>query len=517
MAVELADRGLDVLITGDGADPPAPFERRPDQPSVWHLPFTTDPDLVAEADVVQPLPLVLATVGQSAARAVLVNLDHYESVHITVEIDRVEGTLAAMATELAGTTVPIGTAVVAVGFGYGVVDRLEGGVVVDDLDEVTTLVRSDEKAIILIDPRTTRDQLLDLLRGTENLRLVTAGPVAPAGTALVVDPVHPSFGDQTLIPVQPSHVSDESLEQVQTLFEIAEEDPIATLPGASETVGANTTTEGAPAEKVIVSILGEPSISIDDGAPLDLAQAVSPTAGTKARRVVELIVYLAAHDGTATRGEWLTDVSPDKALTDGYVRNLVLLTRRSLEAITGAPDLLSYDKATQRFTLAERVGTDWKQFQMAASEGGSEGLQSALDFVQGVPFGVDPAPWTSAGGLSYVMADSIADAAMALGEIALAEGESQLATWAARHGHLANRYDQGLWRVLLRGAEDHATLQQIWQELYALLAIDGDPAADLEPATVALFDSLNTPKRPAPEVVVLQGDNDAVIPTRRAV
>ena len=51
--------------------------------------------------------------------------------------------------------------------------------------------------------------------------------------------------------------------------------------------------------------------------------------------VVELLVYLAAHDGTATRGEWLTDVSPEKALSDGYVRNLVLLTRRSLEEITG--------------------------------------------------------------------------------------------------------------------------------------------------------------------------------------
>ena len=154
---------------------------------------------------------------------------------------------------------------------------------------------------------------------------------------------------------------------------------------------------------------------------------------------------------------------------------------------------------------------------MAASEGDSEGLQSALDLVRGVPFGVDPAPWTSAGGLSYVLADSIADAAMALGEIALADGESQLATWAARQGQLANRYDQGLWRVLLRAAEDHATLQQIWQELHALLAVDGDPAADLEPATVALYDSLNTPKRPAPEVVVLQDDDDAVIPTRRAV
>ena len=54
-------------------------------------------------------------------------------------------------------------------------------------------------------------------------------------------------------------------------------------------------------------------------------------------------------------------------------------------------------------------------------------------------------------------------------------------------------------------------------ELHALLAVDGDPAADLEPATVDLYDSLSTPKRSAPEVVVLQDDDDAVIPTRQAV
>ncbi|MGO8871995.1 MAG: hypothetical protein ACLQPH_11455 [Acidimicrobiales bacterium] len=97
--------------------------------------------------------------------------------------------------------------------------------------------------------------------------------------------------------------------------------------------------------------------------------AVSPIAGTKARRVVELLVHLAAHGGTATRGEWLTDISPDKALSDGYVRNLVLLIRRSLEAVTSDPDLLAYYKATQRFSLAERVTTDWKQFHSAASVG----------------------------------------------------------------------------------------------------------------------------------------------------
>ena len=338
VGVELADHGLDVLVTGDSADPPAPFERRPDRPDVWHLPFTTDPGFVDEADAVPPLPLVLATVGQGAAGTVLVNVDHYGSVHITVAADRVEGTLAAMATELAGTTAPIGTAsspsASATAWSTGSKEGSSSTI----STKSTALVRSDEKAIVLVDPRTTTDQLLDLVRGTENVHLVTAGPVAPDGTALVIDPEHPSFGDQTLEPVQPSHVSDDSLEEVQTLFELAEEDQAPRCQDGSETIEAHPTSEARSGrEGDDRSILGEPTISVGDGGAIDLVQAVSPTAGTKARRVVELLVYLAAHDGTATRGEWLTDVSPDKALSDGYVRNLVLLTRRSLEAITGDP------------------------------------------------------------------------------------------------------------------------------------------------------------------------------------
>ena len=244
---------------------------------------------------------------------------------------------------------------------------------------------------------------------------------------------------------------------------------------------------------------------------------MSPTAGTKARHVVELLVYLAAHDGTATRGEWLTDVSPDKALSDGYVRNLVLLTRRSLEAITGDGDLLAYDRTTQRFTLAERVRADWTMFRSFAAGGEPDGLRAALSLVRGMPFGANPEPWTSAAGISYAMVAEIVDAAVSLAEHALSDGEAQLATWAARQGQLADRYDQGLWRILLRAAGDNPTRERIWQELGDLLAVDGDAATDLDPATVDLYRVLSTPRPVSADVVVLQEDDEVVIPTRQAV
>ncbi len=517
VGVELVNHGLDVLVTGDSPEPLAPFGYRPDRPGVWHLPFTTDSGVVDEVVTSSPVPLVLATVGQGVVGALLVNVNHYRSIHIAGSADRVESILSAMATELAGTTSPKGTAAIVVGFGYGVVDRLDGGVVVDDLEEATALTRSGEEVIVLVDPQTTTRQLLDAIRGRENVHLVTAGPAAPEGTVLILDPEHPQLEDHRLNPVRPSQVSDDSLEEVQTLFELAEGDPDANAHHGSEANEARRPSESVPAGKVMIGLLGEPTISVGVGDPQDLVAAVSPTAGTKARRVVELLVYLAAHGGTATRGEWLTDISPDKALSDGYVRNLVLLTRRSLDTITGDPDLLAYDKATQRFSLAERVTNDWKQFQSAASVGAPGQLRTALGLVRGAPFGVNAAPWTSAGGLSYVVGDAITDAALALGGLALDDGDPRLATWAARQGQLANRYDQGLWRILLRAAGDDTACQQIWNELHALLGVDGDPAEDVESATIDLYDSLSAPRRTATEAVVLQDDDEAVIPTRRAV
>src|ERR1019366_556281 len=93
VGVELVTHGLDVLVTGDSSEPLAPFARRPDRPDVWHLPFTTDPSVVDEAVTSSPATLILATAGQGTVGALLVNVNHYRSIHITVSADRVEGIL----------------------------------------------------------------------------------------------------------------------------------------------------------------------------------------------------------------------------------------------------------------------------------------------------------------------------------------------------------------------------------------------------------------------------------------
>jgi hypothetical protein len=518
-SVRVLDQGLEILVAPETGEPRVPFENRPGDPAVWYLPYDADPGVADNSVLSEPPPLTLVTVGHGDNGTLLVNLDHYGSIHIQVAADQVPGTLAAIAAELAGTTAPEAVTVIAIGVGHGVIDRLGSGVVTDDVDAVLTHSPSGEEAIVLIDAASLTGALAELAARTAGLRLVTAGPVAPAGTGLVVDPAAPILSDHELDPVEPAQVTRDTLAQVGALLDLAEA-PTDVRPGDQpygQFAGRVASLNGPPTGPITIGIFGEPTIAVGDGASQDLLDAVSATAGTKARRVVELLVYLAAHGGTATRGEWLTDISPDKALSDGYVRNLVLLTRRSLEAVAGDPDLLVYDRATQRLNLTSKVRTDWAMLRTLTTSGQPEELRAALSLVRGVPFGVNPEPWTSAAGISYVIIDDIVDAAAVFGEHALSIGDQQLATWAVRQGQLANRYDQGLWRILLRAAGDNPGRQRVWQELHALLAVDGNPVDDLDPATVDLYHVLNVSRPTASEVVVLQGEDDAVIPTRRAV
>ena len=517
LGVSVRPDGLDVFVNEGADEVPAPFEDRPGEPSSWHLPATTDAGVLDDTVVAEPVPLTLFSVGQRQDATLLVNLDHYPSVHMKVTADRVTGTLAAIGTELAAATGSPARSVLAVGFGHGVIDRLDGGIVTDDLDTALTHLRPGERSILLADAAVLNGRLAELRR-LPALHLVTAGPLAPAGVGLIIDPANPSFDGQHVEPFESVHVDGATFDRVDALLDLAEapadagpnDEPYRCFDGAVAPL------EPQPGDAIVLGFVGEPTIAVGECAARDLLEAVSPTAGTKARRVVELLVYLAAHDGTATRGDWLTDVSPDKALSDGYVRNLVLLTRRSLEAITGDGDLLAYDRTTQRFALAERVRSDWTILRSFAAGGEPDGLRAALSLVRGMPFGANPEPWTSAGGISYAIVAEVVDAAVALAEHALCVGEAQLATWAARQGQLVDRYDQGLWRILLRAAGDGPNRERVWQELCALLAVDGDAAADLDPATVDLYNVLSAPRQLS-DVVVLQDDDDVVLPTRQAV
>ena len=516
LGVEASPQGLDVFVAGEIGEVPAPFEPGA-QPDVWHLPLRTDPGVLDEAMVPEPVRLILFSIGQRAGVSVLINLEHYLTVHVQVPAERAAGALAAIGTELAASG-SSRARVLAVGFGYGVIDRFDDGAVAEDLDAVLRQLQVGKETVVLVDGAMGFDGLTELGQRTD-VRLVTAGPVAPGGTGLVVDPTQPTFAGPPVQPVDPTYVTEEILLDVEGLFDLAEAPANAEPADEPYASFENALTPGTPQpdDGIILGLLGEPSIAVGQRSTRDLLEAVAPTAGTKSRRVVELLVYLAAHGGSATRGQWLTNVSPDKTLSDGYVRNLVMLTRRSLEALTGDGELLTYERASQRFTLADRIRSDWTMFVSFAADGEPDGLRAALSLVRSMPFGANPEPWTSAGGLSYAMVAEIVDAAISLAEHALSVSDSGLAVWAARQGQLVDRYDQGLWRLLLRAAGDVQTRERIWRELHDLLAIDGEPAEDLDPETVDLYNRLCASRTVSADVIVLQDDDEMVIPTRQAV
>ena len=343
LGVEVRAHGLDIFVTEETGEGPAPFEVRSGEPGIWHLPATADPGVLDDTVVTEPVPLTLFSVGQAGDATLLVNLERYPSVHIKVAADQVPGTLATIGTELAAATGSHAPRILAVGFGHGVIDRFDAGTVTEDLDTALAHIGSGEETVVLADADMVSGQLAELGQAAA-IRLVTAGPLAPAGVGLVIDPATPTLAGRHLEPVDHVHVAEATLGDVEALLDLAEapadarpaDEPYRCFDGAHTPAGAQ------PGDPIILGLLGEPTIAVGESRARDLLDSVSPIAGTKARRVVELLVYLAAHDGTATRGEWLTDVSPDKALSDGYVRNLVLLTRRSLEEITGDGDLLGH-------------------------------------------------------------------------------------------------------------------------------------------------------------------------------
>ena len=196
------------------------------------------------------------------------------------------GTLAAIGTELAASTGSHSPKVLAVGFGHGVIDRLDGGMVIDDLETALTHIGPGEQTIVLADAAMVSGRLAELGPGWEAaLRLVTAGPLAPAGVGLVIDPATPTLAGQHLEPIDPAHVAEATLADVDALLDLAEapadagptDEPYRCFDGALTPAGAQ------PGDPIILGLLGEPTIAVGESRARDLLDAVSPIAGTKAR------------------------------------------------------------------------------------------------------------------------------------------------------------------------------------------------------------------------------------------
>ena len=142
-----------------------------------------------------------------------------------------------------------------------------------------------KETVVLVDGAMGFNGLTELGQRTD-VRLVTAGPVAPGGTGLVVDPTQPTFAGPPVQPVDPTHVTEEILLDVEGLFDLAEAPANAEPADEPYASFENALTPGTPQpdDGIILGLLGEPSIAVGQRSTRDLLEAVAPTAGTKSRR-----------------------------------------------------------------------------------------------------------------------------------------------------------------------------------------------------------------------------------------
>jgi DNA-binding SARP family transcriptional activator len=162
------------------------------------------------------------------------------------------------------------------------------------------------------------------------------------------------------------------------------------------------------------------------------------------------------------------------------LRNTVSLLRKAL-----GHDLVPDAQKGSGYRLAAGVLCDWTIFsdRVLSAKGPQEieELRCALSLVRGAPFeGVAPGSFTWAWTELFVsrMEVAIASAARRLGELALAQNDLELSTWAALQGLSATPYDRELWATYLNASarSGRDALERSWKSARAVL---GDDVRDL--------------------------------------
>jgi DNA-binding SARP family transcriptional activator len=207
------------------------------------------------------------------------------------------------------------------------------------------------------------------------------------------------------------------------------------------------------------------------------------------RRVVtELACFLALHAERNVNGEevraalWPGDLGSAEVSAKS-LRNTVSLLRKAL-----GPDLVPDSHRGSGYRLAPGVLCDWAIFSdLEASATGAqetEQLRQALSLVRGAPFeAVASGTFTWAWTELFVsrMEVAVASAARRLGELALAENDVELSTWAVLQGLSASPYDRELWSAHLNASarSGRDALERSWKSAQAVLGDDSRDLADV--------------------------------------
>jgi DNA-binding SARP family transcriptional activator len=215
------------------------------------------------------------------------------------------------------------------------------------------------------------------------------------------------------------------------------------------------------------------------------------------RRLTELVAFLAMHPEGTTTDTFATALWPDRRVPVQTLANRLSETRRALgRAGDGRPRLR---KQGRRHLIME-AGTDWDRFkELAAEPQGAESWRRALALVRGRPFdGLDRGEWVHLEGFAAAIEAAVVDVACRLGGDALERGDGGLAHWAALQGLLASPWDERLYRLLMRAADqlgNRGGVDAALRSLALALELEGDPLLGIHPETSALYRRLTSRSR----------------------
>lgn len=537
MAVRLVERDIELLLDVPATTAPDGFEST-GNPRGWQLRSDID---VAKLRVLAngataPLPS-LVTIGLGDGAPVLVDIETAGLLTISGDPDLTIRYLRRIATELTTSTwtdhldlITVGEPLGDVTGGHRVRHFNDPGEAVrqllliaaataDQLDasghHTTIQARiADDHGdgwipTILISSEPLDDeltsQLIDQVYPGRGVGAIAPGPILAKGwhanltdhqvvlaphnltlDAVILEPEIAEAIDQILTDLTIDPLIDDSIHERAASSDDAVTDNAAVFGEAKPSASVAPFVE-APAE-VVFRVLG----NVD----------VAGIAAIPRRKSMEIATYIALHSPEGVTDDRIKMIFWPDELPSKETFNTTMSMTRSALGSDSAGDLYLPHFATnnQRYRVTEKVTTDLAQFEARAAYAKTVPpaiakpiLEEAIGMVRGQPFDVSRGyEWAFAESFVTRAAIAIAGAAQHLAEIALAEGDSTTAEWAASRGLLAAPGDEGLYRLRMRAAKaagNTSAIRQILNELCETVEAN-EPCDQLDPKTIELFEAL---------------------------
>jgi DNA-binding SARP family transcriptional activator len=298
--------------------------------------------------------------------------------------------------------------------------------------------------------------------------------------------------------VRPHLVAREQAARVQWLLDGHETE----RPAPRGAPAALTTALGATSSRTVVDVEpARPEIRLLTAIPR-LEGITGELAPKRARRVVELVAYLALHRPDPVTGDRLRTRVLGNADVDAAAKtlfNTATAARRALGTGHDGRPLLPPAGRSGHYRLSSEVVVDVERAEALVAEALDQTeaperidrLRAALALVEGEPLSgaLSGYSWWETEGHGGRIAAVLVEAACQLSELAVESGLPQLAAWGIGQARLVEPYSEALSCAAMRVAAasgDHDRLRREWNDCCRLVE-ELDPGGQPSERTERLF------------------------------